>query len=128
MSKQRLYLKVRFQQTEENAFQNAVSLMHLSLKMQHKENYVKVGECKVGIGLQVNKIMCSFYGGYSFEGSDKEAFQRYIILDARNNGQGLLKAKIKFFLKKFYARGLTTHHDLTSKKSIIRSLYEVSFC
>lgn len=34
-------------------------------------------------GLQIiNNIMCSFEGGYSSEGSEKEAFQRHVNLDA----------------------------------------------
>ena len=42
--------------------------MHLKLRREHKEDYMKVKESKVKIGLYriVNKIMCSLDGGYAY--------------------------------------------------------------
>ena len=51
----RLCLEARSQQNEKNCFselQFEVSFMLLGLRRGHKEDYVKMGECKVGIGLQ----------------------------------------------------------------------------
>lgn len=44
----------------------AVSFTHLKLRREHEEDYMKVGESKVGIGLQGSYIMCSLEGGHAY--------------------------------------------------------------
>lgn len=48
----------------------------------------------------VNKIMHSLQGAYTSQGSDKEAFQNVLTEMHGNNGQDLLKEKIKLSLEK----------------------------
>lgn len=65
---------------------------------------MEVGESKVGLGLQdVNKIMCSL-----------ERDVKGVFTERQTNGQGSLKAKVSILLKKLYAWGVITHHDLPS--------------
>lgn len=45
----------------------------------------------------------------------------------RNNGQGLLKAKINLFTEKVDAWGMATHYDLPSQEVLIRPPCEVPF-
>lgn len=50
--------------------------MHLVLKREHKEDYFRGGEASRGLdyGL-VNRIMCSFEAGFSFEGFENRHFK-----------------------------------------------------
>ena len=91
------------------------SSLHLELRRECKEDYMKAGESKEGIGLHVNQIMCSLEGGYALRVL-LLAFQRCVHLDAKNNRQGLLK---NLSLKKLQGWGMTTHHDLPSKEFMI---------
>ena len=45
----------------------------------------------------------------------------------RNNGQGFLKTKMNLLLKKLYAWGVTTRHDLSSQEFMIGSPCEGTF-
>lgn len=45
----------------------------------------------------------------------------------KNNGQVFLKAKLNFLLKKLYARGVTTHHDVPIWEFMIQSHCKVTF-
>ena len=49
--------------------------------------------------------MCSLEGGYASAGAEKESFQRCVSLDAQDNGQALLKAKINLL----YAWSMTDY-------------------
>lgn len=47
-----------------------VSFMHLELRRKDKEEGWKAGESKAWLDYRVvNKIMCRFEGGYTFQGS-----------------------------------------------------------
>lgn len=49
------------------------------IKEECKEDYMKMGESKVGLDNRiVKRIMCSLEGGYASEGSLKKAFQRCV--------------------------------------------------
>ena len=65
------------------------------------EDYTNVGESKTRKSVwldyeMVNKIMRSLDSGYASEGSEKEASQRCINLDAQKQWTWLLRAKIIF--------------------------------
>lgn len=51
--------------------QFAVSFMHLELRRELKEDYMRVGESKVGFKYRIaNKIICSLESGHALEGGD----------------------------------------------------------
>lgn len=56
----------------------AVSFIPMELRREHKEDYIRVGKSKAEKSLRldyierVNKIMCSFGGGFASKGSEKE--------------------------------------------------------
>ena len=53
--------------------------------------------------------MCSLEGDFSFKGPEKWHFTGVLTRMHRNNGYGLLKAKIKGFTEEAVCLGVPTH-------------------
>lgn len=84
----RIHLEASSQQTENDSVQFprmiVCSFIHSELKKECKKITWRWEKTRWGLGYRVdNKIMYSLEGGYASEGSENEAFQRYVNPDAQ---------------------------------------------